>query len=117
MLIICESSGGLGLTGGIVDVGNLYDCLIGIYANRATEDILVKYSEVRRDLYSNVIDTISSSNMRRMFASPETVTETDDFFKLCKRAETDTDLACQLQRVSTRGMMRAVTGKIKADSL
>lgn len=92
-------SGGLGLTSGIVDVGNLYDCLIGIYDNKATDDILVKYSEVRRDMYIKVIGTVSSSNFRRMFDDPETVLENDDFLQMCNRAETDTELACQIQKV------------------
>lgn len=99
VLMLFNPSGGLGLTGGIVDVGNLYDCLIDIYNNKATDDILVKYSEVRRDKYEKIVDPVSSSNMRRMFDDPDTVMETDDFMKMCKKAETDPGLACEIQKV------------------
>lgn len=33
--MVCNPFGGLGLTGGIVDIGGLYDCLAGIYEGRA----------------------------------------------------------------------------------
>lgn len=44
---ICNPFGGLGLTGGIVDAGNLSDALIGVIQGLADESILDKYSEVR----------------------------------------------------------------------
>lgn len=95
-----ENSGGLGLTGGIVDVGNLFDCLYGIYENKASDDILFKYNDVRRDKYLNVVDPISSSNLRRLFESdPETVIDSDEFFQMCEKAKTDKDFARQLQLV------------------
>ncbi|TLD36179.1 Para-nitrophenol 4-monooxygenase [Venturia nashicola] len=65
--------------------------------NKATDDILVKYSEVRRDTYTKVIDPVSSENIRRMFDDPETIIERDDFMKMCKRAEKDCELACEIQ--------------------
>jgi 2-polyprenyl-6-methoxyphenol hydroxylase-like FAD-dependent oxidoreductase len=44
---ICNPFGGLGLTSGIVDAGNLSDALIGVIAGLADESILNKYSEIR----------------------------------------------------------------------
>jgi 2-polyprenyl-6-methoxyphenol hydroxylase-like FAD-dependent oxidoreductase len=44
---ICNPFGGLGLTGGIVDAGNLSDALIGVIKGVADESILDKYSEIR----------------------------------------------------------------------
>lgn len=98
------SSGGLGLTGGIVDVGNLYDCLRGIYENKADESILDKYNEVRRKVYLDIIDVVSSSNLRRLFElDPDRAVEDDEFFKLAKKAETDPEFSKILQNVSFSG--------------
>ncbi|KFY94446.1 hypothetical protein V500_03255 [Pseudogymnoascus sp. VKM F-4518 (FW-2643)] len=94
---ICNPMGGLGLTGGIVDVGGLYDCLVGIYEGKAGEEILNTYSDVRRAKYNDVVNPISSENLVRMFkADPDSVLETDEFFKMCKRAETDLEFSKEL---------------------
>ncbi|KAI8725669.1 FAD-binding-3 domain-containing protein [Fusarium sp. LHS14.1] len=87
---LCNPFGGLGLTGGIVDVGGLYDCLRGMYENKADATILDKYNEVRRQKWLDVIDVVSSSNLRRLF-------ETDDFFQMLKKAETDPAYSQELQ--------------------
>ncbi|EXJ73907.1 uncharacterized protein A1O5_02201 [Cladophialophora psammophila CBS 110553] len=98
---LCNPFGGLGLTGGIVDVGGLSDCLVGIYHGKADDSILDIYSQVRRQKYSEVIDPISSSNIRLMFDSdPGTVMETNEFLKLAKRSETD--------KVFAKEMMSAI---------
>lgn len=88
--IVCNPFGGLGLTGGIVDVGGLYDCLFGIYNGLADEGILTLYDEVRRAKYNEIINPVSSENIRRLFAQdPELAMEKDEFLKLVKKAETD----------------------------
>jgi hypothetical protein len=98
---LCNPMGGLGLTGGIVDVGNLFDCLIGLYEGKADESILTIYSDVRRAKYNEVVNPISSENLVRLFtADPETVLDTDPFFQLCKRAEKDIEFSKELQNVS-----------------
>ncbi|KAF2502675.1 FAD/NAD(P)-binding domain-containing protein [Lophium mytilinum] len=95
---LCNPFGGLGLTGGIVDVGGLYDCLIGIYDNVAAPDILDIYSDVRRKLYTCIVDPLSSENIRRLFAQdPEKALETDEFLKLCQRTATDADFSREFQ--------------------
>lgn len=88
----------MGLTGGFADVGGLYDCLYGIYAGLADERILDKYSEIRRQKYQEVIDPISSGNLRRLW-DPKAV-ENDEFIKMIRRAETDKQFAKQMQEVS-----------------
>ncbi|KAH1336432.1 hypothetical protein KXW91_004083 [Aspergillus fumigatus] len=96
---LCNPFGGLGLTGGIADVGGLYDCLYGLYTGRATPDILDMYDRVRRKKYLEVIDKLSSDNLRRMFETdPDTVIESgsDELFNLCLKAEKDVELAKQL---------------------
>lgn len=92
-------SGGLGLTGGIVDVGGLYDCLVGIWSGKADADILDVYDSVRREKYSSFVDPISSENLRRLANSdPETVLEPgkDQFMTALLKAEKDADFAREL---------------------
>lgn len=96
-------SGGLGLTGGIVDVGNLRDCLVGMYEGKADESILDRYDEIRRQKYTEIIDAVSCSNIRRLFSTdPEKALEVDDFFKVCKRASEDREFAKEIHKVYSR---------------
>jgi hypothetical protein len=88
----------MGLTGGFADVGGLYDCLYGIYSEQADESILDLYDEKRREKYLNVIDPISSGNLRRLW--DPNVIEDDNFIKAVRRAETDRDFAREMQEVS-----------------
>lgn len=93
----------MGLTSGIVDVGGLYDCLRGIYENKADPSILDKYNEVRRQKYTDIVDTISSANIRRLFElDPDHAIANDSFFQLAKKAETDPELSRTLQNVRCR---------------
>lgn len=96
-----KSSGGLGLTGGIVDVAGVYECLVGIYTNRADPSILDIYNDVRRKKYQEIVDPISSSNIRRLFGlQPDKALETDEFLQMCKRSATDPKLASEMLQVS-----------------
>lgn len=82
--------GGLGLTGGLTDVGGLYDCLIGVYEGKADESILDKYSEMRRQRFKIVTDPISTENIKRLYdQDPDKALENDDFLKLLKSMEND----------------------------
>src|SRR3979490_1869488 len=63
---LCNPWGGLGLTGGMVDAGNLADCFIGVATRVAKETILDKYDEIRREMWHKFINPISSSNIIRM---------------------------------------------------
>jgi len=87
---LCNPWGGLGLTGGIADVGSLYDSFVGIHTGRADADeILDKYDEVRRNIWHEVINPQSQENMRRLFkySGPDEAMEKDSFFKLLKKME------------------------------
>ncbi|PVH73225.1 FAD/NAD(P)-binding domain-containing protein [Cadophora sp. DSE1049] len=95
---LCNPFGGLGLTGGIVDVGGLFDCLIGIHNGVANDSILDKYDEIRRQKYLELIDPISTENIRRLFdQDPDKAMETDEFLKLCKKTETDEAFSREFQ--------------------
>lgn len=93
--------GGLGLTSGISDIGSLVDCLYGIHDGKARLDILDKYDEVRRGIYNNVIDPISSSNLRRLWQDPAAIRDTDPFFNMVRKAATDPNIAKEMQLVSS----------------
>lgn len=94
---LCNPFGGLGLTGGIVDVGGLADCLIGIHSGLADEGILDKYDEVRRQKYRDFINPISSANLERMWQEPEGLLERDAFLQLCAKGNSDPEVATQNQ--------------------
>jgi 2-polyprenyl-6-methoxyphenol hydroxylase-like FAD-dependent oxidoreductase len=87
--MLTNSSGGMGLTGGIADVGGLYDSLVGIHTGKADDSILDKYDEVRRKIWHDIINPISSENMTRLFkySGPDEAMEKDPFFKMMKQTE------------------------------
>ena len=87
---LCNPWGGLGITGGFVDVGGLYDCLAGIWDGKADESILELYSEKRIEKWKTIIDPISQENFRRVSdKDPATRFERDEFMQLLKNGETD----------------------------
>lgn len=94
---LCNPFGGLGLTGGIVDVGNLFDAFIGIHKGLADEGILDKYSEIRKRIWEEIIDPMSRENFRRLHdQDPEQARQKDEFFQLCIKAEGDSKLSQEL---------------------
>jgi 2-polyprenyl-6-methoxyphenol hydroxylase-like FAD-dependent oxidoreductase len=111
---LCNPFGGLGLTGGMVDAGNLADCLIGLAEDIADDDILDKYDEIRREMWHKIINPVSSENILRMHSQdPNKVLETDDFLKTLAQAEKDPKLMEEIikvwkQRISFL-MYRALT--------
>ncbi|KNG83644.1 hypothetical protein ANOM_008486, partial [Aspergillus nomiae NRRL 13137] len=106
---LCNPFGGLGLTGGIVDVGGLYDCLAGIYTGQADDSILNIYCDVRRSKYNDIINPVSTSNIRLLFEQdPETALEDSEFLRMCKKAETD-DAVAALQRKGLEALQYDLT--------
>lgn len=95
------------MTGGIADVGSLFDALMGIHKGLADDSILDKYSEVRRKIWAETIDPMSRENFRRLYGQdPDKARENDEFFKMCIQAETDQDLAREIALVSISDVMR-----------
>lgn len=87
------------MTGGLVDIGGLYDCLIGVYEGKADESILDKYSEMRRQRYQTVTDPISTDNIRRLYdQDPDKALENDSFLKLLKSMENDVEAQREFMR-------------------
>ena len=95
-------SGGMGLTGGFADVGGLYDCLYGIYSGRADDSILDKYDEIRQEKYRDVIDPISSGNLKRLWDA--NAIENDDFIKMIRKADADKEFKNEMQKASSLTM-------------
>jgi flavin-dependent dehydrogenase len=94
---LCNPFGGLGLTGGMVDAGNLADCLIGLAEGIANDDILDKYDEIRRAMWHKIINPVSSDNILRMHSQdPDKALENDEFLKMLVKAETDPELMEQM---------------------
>ncbi|KAJ5934294.1 hypothetical protein N7466_003841 [Penicillium verhagenii] len=86
-------SGGLGLTGGIADVGSLFDSFMGIHRGLADETILDKYSEIRKRIWADIIDPMSRENFKRLYdQDPTKARENDEFFQLCVKGETDEEI-------------------------
>lgn len=83
----------------MVDVGNLFDALIGIHKHLAHESILDRYSTERMRIWRNYIDPMSRVNFLRVSAQ-ETEIELDKFAGTCKQAEDDKELALNMVSVS-----------------
>ncbi|KAE9371701.1 FAD/NAD(P)-binding domain-containing protein [Stipitochalara longipes BDJ] len=97
---LCNPFGGLGLTGGLVDVGNLYDCLVGIHLGKASSEILDKYDSVRRQKYHEIIDVVSSQNLRLLLENPDTSEKVAAFADICRKAGNDEKLSRKMQLFS-----------------
>ncbi|KAL1614304.1 hypothetical protein SLS54_009871 [Diplodia seriata] len=90
--------GGMGLMGGIVDVGGLYDCLVGIHEGKADETILDKYNDVRQQKWRDFSDPISCENLRRLWKDPETIGDEDEFLLALKRTAVDPEFSDEFQK-------------------
>lgn len=97
---LCNPVGGMGLSGGIVDVGNLYDCLRGIYEGQADDSLLDNYSEIRRKIWKEVTDPVSSGNLLRFCALDlDTAGENEPFFQNCAKGQKDPEFARKMLKV------------------
>lgn len=87
---LCNPFGGLGLTGGLVDVGGLAQCLEGIARGVAGDEILDLYASVRRGIWERVIDPVSSGFFLRISQmDPAKALEEDGFLKMVEEAGKD----------------------------
>jgi 2-polyprenyl-6-methoxyphenol hydroxylase-like FAD-dependent oxidoreductase len=96
---LCNPFGGMGLTGGIADVAGLAQCFEGIHSGQANDDdILTIWSDVQMKKWHNIINPVSSGNIRRLFdQDPDKALEADEFLKTLKKAESDPALSEELQ--------------------
>ncbi|KAK3075894.1 hypothetical protein LTR53_000323, partial [Teratosphaeriaceae sp. CCFEE 6253] len=95
---LCNPFGGLGLTGGICDVGALLQCFEGLQKGVADDRILDVYCETQRRMWHDIINPVSTANIRRLhLQDPETVLEDDEMMRMIQRADTDTEFSKELQ--------------------
>jgi hypothetical protein len=75
---------------------------VGIHLDLVDADfILDKYSEIRRKIWTEIIDPMSRENFRRLHdQDPDTAGEKDPLFQLCRRAENDVQLQREMATVS-----------------
>lgn len=112
---LCNPMGGMGLTNGMVDVGGLADCLIGIHRGVANEDILDKYDSVRRGIFQDVVDGITTANLKRIMQDSSRALEADPFLQACREAAQSPEKAAMLanaMRVSGLSLLHDSTGRL-----
>ncbi|KIW13561.1 hypothetical protein PV08_08749 [Exophiala spinifera] len=97
---LCNPMGGLGLTGGISDVGSLVDALRGIHEEKASLKILEIYDQTRREIFNKFIDPISSANLERIWIDGSTALEKDPTLQYMHAAAQDPARLGHLLRVS-----------------
>lgn len=84
---------------------------MGIHLGLADDSILDKYSEVRRKVWSDVIDPASRDNFRRLHEQEaNTALENDEFFGLCVKAEGAEGLARELAMVGSFSLLSLYLG-------
>lgn len=88
----------MGLTGGIADVGSLYDCFMAMQKGLVDDKILDKYDEVRRRIYRDLIDPMSRANFRRLWAE-DAAQDRLEFFDMCRKADGNAELELQMAKV------------------
>lgn len=77
-------------------MGSLADCLLGIYSGQADMTILDKYDEMRRRIYRDVINPLSTKNMERMSKDGESVLAEDPFLQFAAEAAQNPEVAAQM---------------------
>ena len=63
-------------------------------------DILDKYDQVRRGIYNDIIDPLSTINLNRMSQDADTVLQKDEFLQGAARAGKDRKIAAEMFMVS-----------------
>lgn len=63
-------------------------------------EILDKYDETRRRIFSTIVDPTTTANLKRIIQKPEDATANDPFFEMIQRAAEDPKAAEELMKVS-----------------
>ena len=96
---LCNPFGGMGLTGGICDVGALLQCFEGIQKGVADDSILDVYCQTQRKMWHDIINPVSKANIERMhLQDPETALQDDEMMQMIHRADTDLEFSKELQQ-------------------
>jgi hypothetical protein len=85
----------------LADIESLYDCLLGVHDGSTDESILEKYDEIRRRMWHEYVDVVSSDNLRRLNRDgAKTAIEEDPAVQMLLKSAQDPDLARKIQLVS-----------------
>ncbi|RAR05902.1 FAD binding domain-containing protein [Stemphylium lycopersici] len=74
---LCNPFGGISVASSLVDVSELFDCLVGIHDDGEDTNICNKYYQVRREDYEKLTNVISESFLKRMKSDPDKVEATN----------------------------------------
>ncbi|KZP00873.1 FAD/NAD(P)-binding domain-containing protein [Calocera viscosa TUFC12733] len=104
---VCNPFGGMGLVGGLCDGGALSDCLEGILTGQASPSILDEYSRIRKQIWYDIINPMSSRNKVRLYTEdPEKAGETDPVLKAMRLAmEGDEETQNAFMNAGMKGLM------------
>lgn len=101
------------MTTGVSDVGGLVDCLVGIHEGKASMEILDKYDETRRRIFSTIVDPTTTGNLKRIIQDPDEAIANDPFVAMLKQAAVDPKIEEELMKVSSS--ISDTTGQGNAD--
>ncbi|MFB9126071.1 monooxygenase [Paraburkholderia dipogonis] len=102
--------GGLGLVGGLFDVYALYGPLAAVAQGRATDEVLDKYAEDRRRIFTQIVSPAASEIKRVIFDTTDTTQRATDMDNLRKLA---TDKATLVERLMLTTRMNSASTSSK----
>ena len=81
------------------DVGGVVDCLVGIHEGKASMDILDKYDEIRRRIFSTTVDPTTTTNLKRIMQDADEARAKDPFLTMLDQAAKDPDVMKEIEKV------------------
>ncbi|MFC6951228.1 FAD-dependent monooxygenase, partial [Paraburkholderia dipogonis] len=99
-----------GLVGGLFDVYALYGPLAAVAQGRATDEVLDKYAEDRRRIFTQIVSPAASEIKRVIFDTTDTTQRATDMDNLRKLA---TDKATLVERLMLTTRMNSASTSSK----
>lgn len=84
---LTNPTSGFGLMGGMYDSFLLAECLTAVIKGRASEEILDRYSQARRDVFDRVTSPVSTESFRLVFHSSDPDRLAQDITNLRRRKD------------------------------
>ena len=113
---VCNPLGGLGLTSGLLDAIILGDALCAVIAGRAGEELLDRYAQERRRVFTEVTGPTAAENKRRLSeTNPEKKRADNERFRMTPRGSRlpapDADLHLSAERQPDRRAAAAIAAQ------
>lgn len=93
---LTNPTSGFGLMGGMYDAFLLIECLAAVAEDRASSEILDRYSQARRDVFDRVTSPVSSESLRLVFHSSDPERLAKDLNDLRRRKESPAEMRALL---------------------